>query len=257
MSGLDLAGLFKVGIDILTTSVNSVTGKILVQIGSVTEQTTDGDNVEWWQHVGLASRPSKPDAGSKAAQGLVLSNGDRDICFASQDVRCLDRYGNLDHGETCLYAAGDDGNAQGRVLIKKDGSVTLYTNDKNAPGGTTVAFRISPTGGLEFTCQWGSMILDETGFHVRTQAGPRLDMGGISIPGVPEAVTGAFTGYAKLTAPTVAIEGANCVIGMGPIIGQAMWLNSALAINGGPLPLGQTDMALQAFMGSNTVWISQ
>ncbi len=257
MASPDLHGLFQVGVDILKTTIDAVTGKILAYTGDVVGQESDSDNVEWWQHVGFASRPAKPEAGKAAAQGVVIRRGDHDINIASQDVRGLGIYGNLADGETCVYGPGGDGNSQGRVLIKDDGSVTLYTTDTNTKDGNTVALRISPQGGLEFTSQWGSLTFDQTGFHVRTQAGPRLDMGGISLPGVPTAVTGAFTGYAKLTAPTVAIEGANCVIGMGPIIGQAMWLNSALAINGGPLPLGNTDMSLNAFMGSNTVWISQ
>lgn len=256
MSRYDMGGLIKVGVDILTTSVNAVTDKILAQLGSVTEQTTDGDNVEWWQHVGFASRPSKPEAGKKAAQGVIIACGDHDVCIASQDTRCLDRYGNLKAGETCVYAAGENGTSQGRVLIKDDGSVTLYTTDTNAKGGAAVALRISPTGGLEFTSQWGSMVLDQTGFHVKTAYGPRIDMGGIDIPGVPAAVSGAFTGYAKIIAPTVAVEGANCVIGMGPVFGQCVQGNPALLIGGGPAPLSLADLSASALFGSNTVWIS-
>ncbi len=257
MASPDLHGLFQVGVDILKTTVSAVTNKILAQTGDAVGQTTDADNVSWWQHVGFASRPPVPVPGKQAAQAVVIKRGDRDIAIASQDLRGLETYGNLADGETCVYAPGKDGNSQGRVILKDDGSVALYTTDTNAPGGNMVMLRISPQGGLEFTSQWGSMVFDQTGFHVRTQAGPRLDMGGIAIPGVPSAVTGAFAGYAKLTAPTVACEGANVVLGMGPVIGQAMWLNSNLAINGGPVPLGMTDLSLQAFMGSNTVWISQ
>ncbi len=253
----DASALFFIGVDILKSTVSAVTNKIFIQIGDAIGQTTLADNVSWWQHVGFASRPPIPVPGKQAAQAVVIKRGDRDIAIASQDLRGLETYGNLADGETCVYAPGADGNSQGRVILKDDGSVALYTTDSNAPGGNMVMLRISPQGGLEFTSQWGSLTFDQTGFHVRTQAGPRLDMGGISLPGVPSAVTGAFTGYAKLTAPTVAIEGANTVLGMGPVIGQAMWLNSNLAINGGPLPLGQSDMALNAFMGSNTVWISQ
>ncbi len=256
MSSPDLHGIFGIGIDVLQTSVNPVTGKILAQIGDVVGQSTDGDNVEWWQQVGFASRPAKPDAGKAAAQAVVIKQGNQDVAIASQDVRGLNIYGNLKDGETCVYGPGEDGNSQGRVLIKSDGSVTLYTTDSNTSVGNPVALRISPSGGLEFTSQWGSMVFDQTGFHVRTQAGPRLDMGGIGLPGVPAAVTGAFTGYAKLTAPTVALEGANTVLGMGPLIGQAVLGNSALLIGGGPVPLGLSDLSVQAIMASNTVWIS-
>src|SRR3990167_5738707 len=178
MGGLDLAGFLKVGVDILTTTVNKTTGKILAQVGSVTEQTTDGDNVEWWQHVGWASRPSKPDAGKKAAQGLTLSAGDHDVCIASQDVRCLDQYGNLDFGEFCAYAAGEDAKAQARIIGKKDGSVTLFTTDDNTKDGKSVYFRVAPDGFM-WVAPWGKLVFDATGFHLLHASGASFDLGGI------------------------------------------------------------------------------
>lgn len=257
MAAPSLASAIQVGINILNTFVDKVTGTILANTGDVATQTTESDNVEMWGPLGFLSRPSNPAPGKAAAEAVVIRRGDRDVCIAARDQRSQQLAGNLNPGETVMYAGGATGASQGRVLIKADGSVTLFTTDSNTATGNPVALRISPTGGLEFTSQWGSMVFDQTGFHVRTQAGPRLDMGGISLPGVPAAVTGAFAGYAKLTAPTVAIEGANVVLGMGPILGQAVWLNSNLAIGGGPVPLGSVDLALSAVMGSNTVWISQ
>lgn len=255
MAAPDLSSLIQSGYAVLATTVNAITGKILAQLGDV-RGATDTDGAEWWQHVGFASRPSKAEKNKSAAQVVVLKGGDRDTCIASQDMRGLELYGNLKEGETCLYGAGEYGTSQGRVIIKSDGSVTLFTTDTNEAGGKTVALRVSPTGGLEFTSQWGSLTLNETGFHVKTAGGPRLDMGSITVPGVPAAVTGAFTGYAKMTAPTVQLEGANCVLGMGPVFGQCVNGNPALLINGGPLPLGLTDLAAQAVFGSNTVWVS-
>lgn len=262
MAAPSLREAFQVGVSILNTVVDKVTGTILAVTGDARAPATDSSEAEWWQHIGFASRPSNPTPTNTEAQGicgesLTQRRGDRDICYASRDIRGQMLAGNLGPGETIIYAGGKLGTSQGRVLMKDDGSVTLFTTDSNTATGNPVAFRISPTGGLEFTSQWGSMVFDQTGFHVRTQAGPRLDMGGVSLPGVPAALTGAFVGYAKLTAPTVAIEGANVVLGMGPILGQAMWLNSALAFGGGPVPVGTVDISASALMGSNTVWISQ
>lgn len=257
---MNIGDIFQLGVDILSSAVDAATNKMRVNTGSVkndTEGFHEADNVEWWQHAGFASRPSKPTAGKAAAQALIIRQGSHnDIAFASQDTRSLETYGNLKEGETCVYGPGDDGNSQGRVLIKDDGSVTLYTTDNNTPTGNMVMLRISPSGGLEFTSQWGSMVFDQTGFHVKTQAGPRLDMGGIALPGVPSQVTGAFAGYAKLTAPTVALEGANTVLGMGPIFNQAVTGFSPLMIGGGPVPLSMADLLASSLFGSNTVWIS-
>ncbi len=256
MSSPDLHGIFQVGADVIKTSTDPVTSKIVVQLGSVVGEVVDSDNAEWWQHVGFASRPSKAVAGKSSAQAFVVKRSDHDAVIASQDVRGLSIYGNLADGETCVYGPGGDGNSQGRLLCKDDGSVTLYTTDSNTSTGNPVSLRISPSNGMEFTCQWGGFRFDQTGFHLWTQAGPRIDMGGISVPGVPDAVTGAFAGYAKITAPTVALEGANTVLGMGPVFTQAVGGNSALLINGGPVPLGLSDITVQALMASNTVWVS-
>lgn len=245
---------------ILRTTVTDG-GKILAQLGTVNDAgtaETDSENADWIQQVGIASRPSlaQPGSTSPAAYAVTVPGGDRDTCIGSQDVRCLDIYGNLAEGETCVFAAGKDGKSQGRVIIKDDGSVTLYTTDTNTKAGAAVALRISPTGGLEFTSQWGSLVLDETGFHVKTKAGPRIDMGAVTVPGVPAALSGAFTGYCTLTAPTVQMAGANNMIGMGPIFNQAAGANSQLMVTGGgPVPLTLADLTAAMF-ASNTVWIS-
>lgn len=199
MAGIDLVGLIKVGLDVLTSSVDKVTGKILVQLGSVTEQTSDGGGVEWWQHVGFASRPPKPDAKKKAAQAFVLATGDRDVCVASQDTRCLDQYGNLDFGEFCAYAPGEDAKAQGRVIGKKDGSVTVFTTDTNTKAGRSVYFRTAPDGFL-WVAPWGTLRFDASGFHLLHSSGASINLGGIG--GLP-APLDVIASYIKLQAGSV------------------------------------------------------
>lgn len=159
MAGLDLAGLIKVGVDILTTTVSKLTKKIVAQLGSVEEETTDADNVEWWQHVGFASRPPKPDPKKKAAQAVTIAGGDRDVVIASQDLRGLELYGNLDHGETCLYAAGPDGLAQARVLLKKDGSINIFTKKGNAASGTGMGLFVNPDGSVTIVSHNGAAMM--------------------------------------------------------------------------------------------------
>lgn len=199
MAGPGLRGFIKVGVDILTTTVDKATGKILAQIGSVVEQTTDQSNVEWWQPSGWASRPSKPDAKKAAAQGTVIASGDYDVCIASQDVRCLDIYGNLNFGEFCAFASGSDAKAQGRVIGKGDGTVTMFTTSDNTKAGKSVYFRVAPDGFI-WTAPWGTMRFDAMGFHMIHASGACINSGGVGGLPAPLDIVGS---YIKLQASNV------------------------------------------------------
>lgn len=229
MAAPDLRGAIQVGYDILTTTVNKVTKKILVQLGDVHKQTTDTDNAEWWQQVGFASRPPKPDAGKKAAQAVCIRAGDHDICIASQDLRGLDLYGNLDHGETCLYAPGTTGTGQARVLLKKDGSINLYTRKGNTSGGAGMIIQVdAENGAIRLVNDKGyGIIIDSDGVKItagnsaltltgsgdatlvgkgQTQVdGSGVVIGSLAIPGVNSALTGV-TGVAGKASIKVLIE---------------------------------------------------
>lgn len=143
----DLKGFIQVGLDVLTTTVTKATKKITAQLGSVSAESVDTANAEWWQHYGFASRPPKPQAGKTAAQAVVLRRGDYDIVIASQDLRGLELYGALDHGEVCIYSAGEDGNGQARILLKKDGSVSAYTRKGNVASGTGMLIQLDAQAG--------------------------------------------------------------------------------------------------------------
>jgi len=151
--------------DVLTSYVSKATNKILVQIGHVVGEVTDGDNVEWWQHYGFASRPPKPTKGHTATQALVMKRGSQDIAFASQDMRALEIYGNINFGDTCVYSAGEDGNGQARSIYKADGSINHYTTDTNTANGRAVYAREAPDG-FSWVAPWGTMRFDASGFHI-------------------------------------------------------------------------------------------
>jgi hypothetical protein len=137
--------LFYVGIEILKTTVDKVTGAISAQIGDVLQEIAESDDAEWWQQAGLVSRPPRPVAKKLAAQAIGLRRRGRDILIACRDLRGLKLAGELDDGETCLYAPGPDGTAQGRILIKKDGSIHLYTRAGNTPDGGGMIVTVDPT----------------------------------------------------------------------------------------------------------------
>lgn len=224
-----ISGLVHVGLDILTTTVNSATKRILAQTGDVVKDATDADGAEWWQHVGFASRPPKPQAGKQAAQAVVLKTSDRDVVIGSVDQRGLDLYGNLDHGESCLYAAGEDGEAQARVLLKKDGSINLYTRKGNTSSGAGMIIQIDAVNGaIRIVNDQGyGLIIDADGVKLtaknsalvlagggdvtlvgkgKTQVdGSGIVIGSIAAPGVNSALTGV-TGVAGKASLKVLIE---------------------------------------------------
>lgn len=241
MSARHLSDLFLIGIDMLATFVDSATNTILANLGDNATQTTTSPNADCWQHAGFVSRPPAPVAGVSAAQCIAIRHSERDTVIAERDVRTNAMYGTLKDGETCLYAAGGTGTSQGRVLIKQDGSVTLYTTDDNTKNGKGVCFQITPTA-FSFAAPWGSIVFDASGFHLKTKAGPRIDMGGVSIPGLssiaPAGLVNAVTAYAKITAPTITVKGGVVNLGPGPAYNCAVNVPSS-ALAGVPVSLSQ------------------
>jgi len=229
MGAENIAGIFMVGIDILCTTVSTATKNILAQIGSVVGETPDADNVEWIQHVGFASRPSKPTAGKAAAQGYGVRQDSIDFILGSKDLRGLTIYGTLADGETCVYAGGDDGSGQARALFKKDGSVTLYTKSGNTDGGTGMMIQLDAAGGgirlvdsfgnalissadgWQMTAKGSALTLKQSGdFSLvgkgQTQVdGSSICLGSIAVPGINSVCTGV-TGIAAKASLKVVCE---------------------------------------------------
>lgn len=219
--------LFQRGIDILNTilgsstdaSTGTQTGTILASLGSVTKGgntnapgTSDSQNAEFWQHVGFSSRPSNPVGGVSACQAIAIRQNDRDVVICSRDIRTNSIYGNLNPGETCLWAAGADGNSQGRVIIKDNGSITIYTTDDNTSQGNATYFQIHPQNGMRFVAKWGSFVFDQTGFHIQHASGFTVDGGNIG--GMPDPVS-TISSYFKINAGTTKLAGTQTFLGQG------------------------------------------
>lgn len=185
MTSPDIQQLFLFGQDVLSAGIdaNSTTGVITAQIGNAKAGTVEADNCEWLQHAGFASIPSSPTPDGKAAQCLAIRQSDTDVIIGSRDTRCSGIYGNLKPGETCLFGGGVDGAAQGRVLIKQDGSVNLMTTSTNAEGGIPVMLSVHPTRGLEFVSQWGTIQFGPNGLTIRHVQG--FDIRAYGILGLP------------------------------------------------------------------------
>lgn len=152
---------------------------------------------------------------------------------------------NAGTGDRTFSAAS----GQARVVVKANGAVTIFTTTDNTPTGKAVAFTLSPTK-LAFAAPWGSFVFDASGLHVKTKAGPRFDMGGVLIPGIPSEITEAISAYIKFTAPQIRLNGALVKLGVGPNYGTALQAPSS-ALTAGAIPV-TTGPSSQ----SPSVWVS-
>lgn len=215
-----ISGLVHVGLDVLSTAISATTKKITAQIGDAVTQRVDSSDVEWWQHVGFASRPAKPVAGRAAAQAVVLKTSDRDAAVASQDLRGLELYGNLDHGEFCVYASGEDGNGQARIFGKKDGSLHLYTRKGNTSAGAGMSIQIDPTAGA-------IRLINDLGYGII------IDADGVKITAGGSGLTLNASGSAKLVAKgKMQVDGAGIVLGSAAVPGVNSALTGVTGVSG-------------------------
>lgn len=207
-----VSSLFKIGADILGSIVDAATSLIKVQLGDVGVEQADSQDAEWWQHVGFCSLPSTASPQKAAAQTIAIVRSDRDACVASRDQRGAALIANLKPGETCLYAGGADGNAQGRVLLKQDGSITLYTTKDNTSNGQGCYLRMGGDG-FRIETPYGRLVMDATGIHLVHASGGRFDLGGIG--GLP-APFGSLSSYASIEASILKCAGGQTFLGKGP-----------------------------------------
>ena len=217
--------LFGIGYDIMIATIDATTGIITAQIGDAVAGITDSNSAEVWQDWGFASMPSPPSGGSSGAQAITIKRATGDIIIAGRDPRTGQIWGNLKAGEVCIFGTGADGNAQGRVMIKQDGSVTLYTTDDNTSTGNAMLVRLSPPnssggGGFEVAVPGASMKLGPNGFHVVAGAAT-MDLGSVQgLPGPLAALGSYFTvsaGTATINSPMTLLGPSLSPLGYNPV----------------------------------------
>ncbi len=218
-------------LNILNATISDTNNSVEVQMGDVISEEVENYTAQWVQHTGFCSLPPNAVPNKSAAEGMVLKRTDRDFVFASRDVASQINYGNLNPGESCLYACGPDGTAQARLMCKADGSVNMYTTDDNTASGKGVYFQVSPTA-FTMMAPWGKFVFDGTGFHMTTASGAMFHLGGINLPG-PLAALGT---YARLTAATTTIESSGVMLGAGPVYMAAAYSLIPPATPGQPSP---------------------
>ena len=155
---------------------------MIAQIGDIIHNTVESDQAQWVQHVGFCSLPSAAIPGTSAAEALTYRGEQRDFIFASRDIASQTLYGTMTPGETAIYASGNSGKAQARILLKTDSTINLYTTDNGVDGGAGVSLTIGPQG-LAFSSSYASFSIDPTGMHFSHCSGASFDIGGM--PGIP------------------------------------------------------------------------
>lgn len=196
------------GLNITNTTLSNKNNSVEAQLGDVVNEEVESYSAQWVQHTGFCSLPPNAIPGKTSSECILLKSSNRDYVFASRDVASQGNYGNLNPGESCIYAAGPEGTAQARVMCKQDGSVNLYTTDTNDATGKGVYFQVSPTG-FFMMAPWGKFVFDATGFHMSTSSGASFHLGGLNFPG-PLAALGT---YARLSAATTTIDSAGIMLG--------------------------------------------
>lgn len=131
--------------DCLSTTVDPTTFSILAQVGNASSPEVYSDNNEIWSPPGLISIPAgiTKIPTSVAPQLVYLERPDQNIVIGHKDTRLQDIIGTLQPGETCLFGGGATGTAQGRILIKADGGINLYTTVGNAAGNNGLGMFLS------------------------------------------------------------------------------------------------------------------
>ena len=137
------------------------------------------------------------------AQAISYVRNDQHIILGTRDTRTQFTPGNLQPGETAVYATGSSACS----LYKLDGSITHMTT-ATSDNASNVYFQVSPTA-FTFMAPWGRMVFDATGLHFSTASGATFDMGGLNIPG-PLAALGT---YCNIGAGSIGLTGGTVMLG--------------------------------------------
>lgn len=211
-------------IGILSSAKTADNGSVLLQTGDAATGFVENDSVEHWQQPGLQSLPPNPVPGQSGTQAVVFRQTDTDICIATREIRGQQNSGNLGPGETMLYAAGADGTSQGRILLKNDSSVNIYTSA--SAGATGMAIMVTPSSdtislvnaagfgiiispdGITLTAGDSALTLGASGAislvgKGQTQIdGTSVVLGSIAVPGLNSVLTGV-TGIAGVASTKI------------------------------------------------------
>lgn len=228
-------------------SVNSLT--VNLGVGYSGEIVTK--NALLFQPTGVLALPLGPgsidssgnfvgsDVSKESAQAVAYVRNDQWIVLGTRDTRTQFTPGNLQPGETAVFATG----SPAQTIHKLDGSVTMMTIAAS-DNTSQVYLSVSPTA-LTFMAPWGRLVFDATGFHVATQSGAQLDLSGIAAPGL-----GSLSSFCNINAGIVSIPASAVNLGPpGPLGYTQVVYSVAPGVPGIPLPPFTTTMCSSVYVG--------
>lgn len=130
MGAKSLKDIARKGLHVLTVVVDGVTGLLTAQLGDAVKQQTTSSECEVYGPSGVLGIPSKPDAGSGAAEVIVITNSGHDAIVGVRDARwaALLQIIGLDYGETLVFSPAGGG----YVVFRKDKSVQMFNGDRSS-----------------------------------------------------------------------------------------------------------------------------
>lgn len=169
-----------------SNSPNQLNGSITLNLGVAESGEMQSQQAELWSVPGIISVPVLPTQATNntdAAQVLYYNHPDQNIAFAMRDTRSQSIAGNINPGETCVYAPG----GQARVLLKNDGTINMVTTSDNTPNGTNMQFSFGPAGWY-VVMPWGKLSFDQAGFRVSNSSGASFNLMSTSDPTTGNAI---------------------------------------------------------------------
>lgn len=154
MGAKNISSIFSIS-DVISTELQGEKKTVMAMLGDNATGVADFA-AEVWSPAGLASRPSiaDPKDANGAANALSINTSGQNIILGLRDARNQELYGDLKPGDTALYGGG-----QGRVLIKNNGSVNLYTTKGNGKGAAGMGIFMDPVGDISVVSHTGTAIL--------------------------------------------------------------------------------------------------
>jgi|SRR5579875_846453 len=217
--------LFDVGKDILASALDKATSVILCQVGNATDDTPDTDAAELWGPPGYYGIPAAPTKGKPSCQCVTLRQSDHDMILATRDTRDSSIYGALQAGERCI--AGGYPN-QNRVLLKNDGSITIYTAQGNAAGGASIAMQMNADGSINLASPLGAISLASDALRLMfgTSSGIQCDANGVTAIGTGLGVNAGSVALGASPADGVVLQ----TLLMAQLTALATWCSSVSAV---------------------------
>lgn len=178
---------------------------------------------EGWHPLGFIGVPmdpmrgASPDGGvtpgtiDQAANALKLWEGGRVHAMPLTDPRAMANLPNWAKGDAAMYAPSGYGNF---MRSRADGRLELSTRTSDG-NDLDVYVLISPdkTVGYCYSSPWGTQRHDQTGWHLTTQWGAAVDVGGWSDGGPLEQA--GLKSAMKVRADSISLSGAIVKLGSG------------------------------------------